>query len=66
MLLGQSAQGIYVLRGLHEAAAVWVKVVRALRALPKKVRLAVDRAELVTGRLARRGAAAPSPPQATG
>ena len=42
--------------------AAWVKVVKALQASPKKVRLAVDRAEQVAGRLARRGAAAPSPP----
>ena len=60
MLLGQSAQGIYVLRRLRVAA--WVTVVKALQASPNKGWLAVNRAERVAGRLARRGTAAPSPP----
>jgi hypothetical protein len=62
MLLGQSAQGTYVFHGLR--AADWVKVLKALSASPKAVRMAIDWAERIVGRLARKGAVAPSPPQA--
>ena len=52
MLLGQSASGIYVLRGI--TALVWFDMVKALNASPHKVAQAVNRAERVAARLSRR------------
>ena len=43
MLLGQSASGTYVLRGI--TALVWIDMVKALNASPHKVAQAVNRGQ---------------------
>ena len=62
LLLGQSAQGTYVLRGLR--VSEWLQVVNALSASPNAVRIALDRSGRIADRLKKKGAVAPSPPQA--
>ena len=59
MLLGQSALGVYVLRGIR--AQAWVAMVKALRASPQKVAQAVDRAERIAARMTRMRTSAPRP-----
>ena len=61
MLLGQSASGIYLLRGI--TALVWIDTVKALNASLHKVVQAVNRAERIAARLSRRGTSALSPSQ---
>ena len=60
LVLGESAQGIYVIRGLR--ASVWLKVVQTLALSPNAVKAALDRASWVAGRMSMMGYSPPSPP----
>ena len=62
LVLGESAQGIYVLRGLR--ASDWLKIVHVLVASLKAVEIALGRSGRVAGRLSMQGAPAPSLPVA--
>ena len=62
LVLGKSAQGVYVLLGLR--ASNWLQVVHALVASPKAVEVALGRTGRVAGRLSMMGHSAPSPPVA--